>query len=105
LAEFKKASTELKQNWEAEVQMDKEKEAMSQIHENGSVEPKKDSESGSVVPYCAKTDTDADTDADPNKKPRLFMRHWVRPGRVRDCSENWKGKYGVICCESSNRSA
>jgi TatA/E family protein of Tat protein translocase len=44
LAEFKKASNELKQNWEAEVQMDKEKEAMSQIHGNGSVEPKKDSE-------------------------------------------------------------
>jgi sec-independent protein translocase protein TatA len=44
LAEFKKASNELRQNWEAEVQMDKEKEAISQIGESVSVEPKKDSE-------------------------------------------------------------
>ena len=31
LAEFKKASNELKQTWEEEVRLDKEKEAMSEI--------------------------------------------------------------------------
>jgi sec-independent protein translocase protein TatA len=44
LAEFKKASNELRQTWGNEVQMDKGKEAVSQILENSSVEPKKDSE-------------------------------------------------------------
>jgi sec-independent protein translocase protein TatA len=31
MAEFKKASNELKQTWEEEVRLDKEKEAMSQM--------------------------------------------------------------------------
>jgi len=34
MAEFKKASNELKQTWEDEVSLDKEKEAMSEIIED-----------------------------------------------------------------------
>jgi sec-independent protein translocase protein TatA len=38
LAEFKKASNELKQTWEDEVRIDKEKEEMSQILKETSVQ-------------------------------------------------------------------
>jgi TatA/E family protein of Tat protein translocase len=38
LAEFKKASNELKQTWEDEVRLDKEKEEMSQILKDTSVQ-------------------------------------------------------------------
>jgi sec-independent protein translocase protein TatA len=38
LAEFKKASNELKQTWEDEVRLDKEKEEMSQILKETSVQ-------------------------------------------------------------------
>jgi sec-independent protein translocase protein TatA len=34
LAEFKKASNELRQSWEEEVRLDKEKEAMSEIQKS-----------------------------------------------------------------------
>ncbi|NLT68763.1 MAG: twin-arginine translocase TatA/TatE family subunit [Acidobacteria bacterium] len=37
LAEFKKASNELKQTWEDEVRMDKEKEAMAEIFKDSTV--------------------------------------------------------------------
>ncbi len=37
LAEFKKASNELKQTWEEEVRLDKEKETMAQILKDSSV--------------------------------------------------------------------
>jgi sec-independent protein translocase protein TatA len=40
LAEFKKASNELKQTWEEEVRLDKEKEAMADILKDSSIEPK-----------------------------------------------------------------
>ncbi len=41
LAEFKKASNELRQTWEEEVRLDKEKESVSEIlKDNGSVGPK-----------------------------------------------------------------
>ncbi len=43
LAEFKKASNELRQTWEEEVRLDKEKEATSEILKSSSSEPKKDS--------------------------------------------------------------
>jgi sec-independent protein translocase protein TatA len=42
LAEFKKASNELRQTWEEEVRLDKEKQAMSEILGDTS-DPKKDS--------------------------------------------------------------
>jgi sec-independent protein translocase protein TatA len=37
LAEFKKASNELKQTWEEEVRMEKEKETVSQILKDSSI--------------------------------------------------------------------
>jgi len=37
LAEFKRASNELKQTWEEEVRLDKEKEAMSQILKDSTI--------------------------------------------------------------------
>ncbi len=37
LAEFKKASNELKQTWEEEVRLDKEREQMSEILKDSSV--------------------------------------------------------------------
>ena len=37
LAEFKKASNELKQTWEDEVRLDKEKEQMSEILKDSSI--------------------------------------------------------------------
>ena len=39
LAEFKRASNELKQTWEEEVRLDKEKEAMSQILKDSAIQP------------------------------------------------------------------
>jgi TatA/E family protein of Tat protein translocase len=39
LAEFKRASNELKQTWEEEVRLDKEKEAMSQILKDSAITP------------------------------------------------------------------
>ena len=39
LAEFKRASNELKQTWEEEVRLDKEKEAMSQILKDSAIHP------------------------------------------------------------------
>jgi len=39
LAEFKKASNELKQTWEEEVRLDKEKEEMSQILKDSTIRP------------------------------------------------------------------
>jgi sec-independent protein translocase protein TatA len=44
LAEFKKASNELKRTWEEEVEVDKEKGAALQTLESVSVEPHKDLE-------------------------------------------------------------
>jgi sec-independent protein translocase protein TatA len=38
LAEFKKASNELKQTWEDEVRLDKEKESMSEILKDASID-------------------------------------------------------------------
>jgi len=43
LAEFKKASNELKQTWEDEVRLEKEKESMSEILKDVSRDPKEDS--------------------------------------------------------------
>ena len=43
LAEFKKASNELKQTWEEEVRLEKEKESMSEILKDVSRDPKEDS--------------------------------------------------------------
>ena len=40
LAEFKKASNELKQTWEDEVRLEKEKEAMSDILKDSSINSK-----------------------------------------------------------------
>lgn len=40
LAEFKKASNELKATWEEEVRLDKEKEEMSQILKDSSIDSK-----------------------------------------------------------------
>jgi len=40
LAEFKKASNELKQTWEEEVRLDKEKEAIADILKDSSIGPK-----------------------------------------------------------------
>ncbi|PYV13211.1 MAG: twin-arginine translocase subunit TatB [Acidobacteria bacterium] len=40
LAEFKKASNELKQTWEEEVRLDKEREAMADIMKDVSVSSK-----------------------------------------------------------------
>lgn len=37
LAEFKKASNELKQTWEDEVRLDKEKEQMAEILKDGTI--------------------------------------------------------------------
>jgi TatA/E family protein of Tat protein translocase len=39
LAEFKRASNELKQTWEEEVRLDKEKEEMSQILKDSTIHP------------------------------------------------------------------
>jgi len=39
LAEFKKASNELKQTWEDEVRLDKEKEALSEIIKDSTIQP------------------------------------------------------------------
>jgi len=39
LAEFKKASNELKQTWEDEVRLDKEKEAVSEIIQDTAIKP------------------------------------------------------------------
>jgi sec-independent protein translocase protein TatA len=39
LAEFKKASNELKQTWEDEVRLDKEKEAISEIVKDSTIQP------------------------------------------------------------------
>jgi len=39
LAEFKKASNELKQTWEEEVRLDKEKEAVSEIIKDSTIQP------------------------------------------------------------------
>jgi TatA/E family protein of Tat protein translocase len=39
LAEFKKASNELKQTWEEEVKLDKEKEALSDIVKDSTIQP------------------------------------------------------------------
>jgi len=39
LAEFKKASNELKQTWEDEVRLDKEKETMSEILKDSVIKP------------------------------------------------------------------
>jgi len=39
LAEFKKASNELKQTWEEEVKLDKEKEAVSEIIKDSTIQP------------------------------------------------------------------
>jgi sec-independent protein translocase protein TatA len=38
LAEFKKASNELKQTWEDEVRLEKEKESMSEILKDASID-------------------------------------------------------------------
>jgi sec-independent protein translocase protein TatA len=53
LAEFKKASNELKHTWEDEVRLDKEKEAMNEIIED----VKQDTSLKTEPP--AKTDTDS----------------------------------------------
>jgi sec-independent protein translocase protein TatA len=53
LAEFKKASNELKHTWEDEVRLDKEKEAMNEIIED----VKQDTSLTTEPP--AKTDTDS----------------------------------------------
>jgi sec-independent protein translocase protein TatA len=39
LAEFKKASNELKQTWEEEVRLDKEKEAITEIVKDTTINP------------------------------------------------------------------
>lgn len=39
LAEFKKASNELKQTWEEEVRLDKEKEEVSEILKDSTIKP------------------------------------------------------------------
>lgn len=39
LAEFKKASNELKQTWEDEVRLDKEKEAITDIVKDSTIQP------------------------------------------------------------------
>jgi sec-independent protein translocase protein TatA len=39
LAEFKKASNELKQTWEEEVKLDKEKEALTEIVKDTTIKP------------------------------------------------------------------
>ena len=39
LAEFKKASNELRQTWEEEVRLDKEKESLSQIVKDSTINP------------------------------------------------------------------
>jgi sec-independent protein translocase protein TatA len=39
LAEFKKASNELKQTWEDEVRLDKEKESLSEIIKDTTINP------------------------------------------------------------------
>ncbi len=43
LAEFKKASNELRQTWEEEVRLDKEKEAIANIPEESAADPQKSS--------------------------------------------------------------
>ncbi len=39
LAEFKKASNELKQTWEEEVRLDKEKESLAEIVKDSTIQP------------------------------------------------------------------
>jgi TatA/E family protein of Tat protein translocase len=39
LAEFKKASNELRQTWEEEVRLDKEKESMSSLLKDSTIQP------------------------------------------------------------------
>ena len=39
LAEFKKASNELKQTWEDEVRLDKEKESISEMIQDSTIKP------------------------------------------------------------------
>jgi sec-independent protein translocase protein TatA len=39
LAEFKKASNELKQTWEEEVRLDKEKEVLTEIVKDSTIQP------------------------------------------------------------------
>jgi sec-independent protein translocase protein TatA len=39
LAEFKKASNELKQTWDEEVRLDKEKEALTEIVKDSTIKP------------------------------------------------------------------
>jgi sec-independent protein translocase protein TatA len=53
LAEFKKASNELKHTWEDEVRLDKEKEAMNEIIEDVKIDTSLKTESP------AKTDTNS----------------------------------------------
>src|SRR4030042_1900884 len=50
LAEFKKASNELKQTWEDEVRLDKEKEAVSEILKDSSIPPSEILRDGSTQP-------------------------------------------------------
>lgn len=50
LAEFKRASNELKQTWEEEVRLDKEKEAMSEILKDSTVQPSEILQDGSTPP-------------------------------------------------------
>ena len=50
LAEFKKASNELKQTWEEEVRLDKEKEAISEILEDSAVKPSEILEDSTAKP-------------------------------------------------------
>jgi TatA/E family protein of Tat protein translocase len=45
LAEFKKASNELKQTWEEEVRLEKEREAMSEIMKDSSISSNDDDSS------------------------------------------------------------
>ena len=62
LAEFKKASNELKQTWEDEVRLDKEKEEMSQILKETSVQASEilKDESSSAETSAEKAETPAE---------------------------------------------
>jgi TatA/E family protein of Tat protein translocase len=62
LAEFKKASNELKQTWEDEVRLDKEKEEMSQILKETSVQASEilNDESSSAETPAEKAETPAE---------------------------------------------
>ena len=61
LAEFKKASNELKQTWEDEVRLDKEKETMNEIIED----VKKDASVPTAEPKDVKKDASASTAESP----------------------------------------